>query len=92
VLLVTRVQLHVLQAMPLQATPDTAWLLHCPGFLLELASVVAGVGLTIHEAVVQGSGDGLVPQQASHDASRGRTFVFWVTNSKDSSKLVSCCH
>lgn len=52
-----------------------------PGFLLELASVLTGLGFTIHEAIIQGCSDCGVPVgEPAYDPTTGRLFVFWVTD------------
>lgn len=62
-----------------------------PGFLLELASVVTGVGLTIHEAVIENSpgaskGGPAAQREIDYPSTKGRQFTFWVTD-QDSRKL-----
>lgn len=46
-----------------------------PGFLLEIASVISGIGLEIAEAEIKGEGG-----EELYDYKRGRLFRFWVTD------------
>ncbi|KAK9801981.1 hypothetical protein WJX73_005969 [Symbiochloris irregularis] len=54
-----------------------------PGALLQIASAMSGVGVSIHEAVIQGAEQSCgAPKADPHfdAAKRGRLFQFWVTD------------
>lgn len=50
------------------------------GFLLELASAMTGLGVTIHDAIIQGTSD--IPEDNTNFANGigSRLFKFWVTD------------
>lgn len=62
------------------------------GFLLEVASAISGIGLVIHEGIIQGDPDMSLQvwsrnssfdatASGQHDLSKGRLFKFWLCSS-----------
>ena len=71
--------------MTLPAEPSTEPSTAAAGFLLEIASAMTGMGVRIHEGIIQGDPTMSMAMwdkhsaiaSEKHDLSKGRLFKFW---------------